>query len=77
LCPKPRRFPLIVDSLVRMTQLTKALMDGGSGLNLMYVDTFEGVGLGWDLLKTSPHPFYGVVLGKQSIPLRQIKLSSL
>jgi hypothetical protein len=24
---------------------TKALVDGGSGLNLMYIDTFEGLGL--------------------------------
>jgi hypothetical protein len=43
--PKPGRFPIIVDPLVGMTQLTKALMDGGSGLNLMYLDTFEGFGL--------------------------------
>jgi hypothetical protein len=43
--PKPGRFPLIVDPLVGMTWLTKALMDGGSGLNLMYLDTFERWGL--------------------------------
>jgi hypothetical protein len=28
-----------------MTRLTKALMDEGSGLNLMYLDTFKGLGL--------------------------------
>jgi hypothetical protein len=49
-------------------------MDGGSGFNLMYLNTFEGLGLGHDLLKTSPHPFYGVVPGNQSMPLRHIKL---
>jgi hypothetical protein len=42
--PKPRRFPLIVDPLVGTTRLTKALKNGGSGLNLMYLDTFEGLG---------------------------------
>jgi hypothetical protein len=72
--PKPERFSLILDMLVGMTQLTKALIDGGSGLNLMYLNIFEGLGLGQDLLKTSPHPFYRVVLGKQSIPLWQINL---
>jgi hypothetical protein len=41
-----RRFPLIVDSMVGMTRLTKALMDGGSDLNLMYLDTFEELELG-------------------------------
>jgi hypothetical protein len=54
--PKPGRFPLILNPLVGMTRLTKALMDGGSDLNLMYLDSFEGLGLGKDRLKTSP-PF--------------------
>jgi hypothetical protein len=43
--PKPGRFSLIVDLLVGMTQLTKALMDEGSGLNLMYLDTFKRLGI--------------------------------
>jgi hypothetical protein len=71
---KPRSFPLIVNPLVGMTRLTKSLMDGCRSLNLMYLNTFEGLGLGQDLLKTSPHLFYGVFPGKQSIPLRQINL---
>jgi hypothetical protein len=72
--PKPGRFPLIVHPLVGMTQLTKALMDGGSGLNLMYLDTFEGLGLTLNQLQSSPHPFYGVVPGKQSVPVAQVTL---
>jgi hypothetical protein len=43
--PKSGRFPLIVDPLVGMTRPTKALMDGGSGLNFMYLDTFKELGL--------------------------------
>jgi hypothetical protein len=43
--PSTWMFPLIINPLVGMTLLTKALMDGGSGLNLMYLDTFEGLGL--------------------------------
>jgi hypothetical protein len=49
-------------------------VDGGSGLNLMYLDTFEGLGLSRDRLQSSPHSFYGVVLGKQSIPLERVTL---
>jgi hypothetical protein len=48
--PMPVWFPIIINPLVRMTQLIKALMDGGSGLNLMYLDTFEGLGLTQDQL---------------------------
>jgi hypothetical protein len=44
-------------------------MDGGGDFNLMYLDTFEGLGLARDQLKNSPHPLYRVVPGKQSTPL--------
>jgi hypothetical protein len=57
-----------------MTRLTKALIDEGSGLNLMYLNTFEGLGLTQDQLKSSPHPFYKMVPGKQYVPLGQITL---
>jgi hypothetical protein len=67
--PKPGRIPLIIDLLVGTTCLTKALKDGGSDLNLMYLDTFEGLGLTRYQLQSSQHPFYRVVLGKLSIPL--------
>jgi hypothetical protein len=40
----------MVDLLVGTTRVTKALMDGGSDPNLMYLDTFEG----WGLPVTSP-----------------------
>jgi hypothetical protein len=72
--PKAWRFPLIVDLLVGTTWLTKALMDGGIGLSLMYLDTFEGLGHTRDQLQNNPHPFYGVVPGKQSVPLRWLTL---
>jgi hypothetical protein len=72
--PKPGRFPLIVDPLVRMAHPTKDLMDGGSGLNLMYLCTFEGLGLTRDHLQSIPHPFYGEVSGKQSITLGWVTL---
>jgi hypothetical protein len=67
--PKSGKFPVIVDPLAGTTQLTKDLMDGGSGLNLMYLNIFKGLGLIQDQLKSSPHPFYGVIPGKQSVPL--------
>jgi hypothetical protein len=67
--PKPGRFPLILNPLVGMTRLTKALMDGGSVLNLMYLNTIEGLGLTRDQLQSSPYPFYGMVPCKQSSPL--------
>jgi hypothetical protein len=52
-------------------------MDESGGLNLMYLDTFEGLGLAQNLLKTSLHPFYEVVPGKQSTPLGKLICLSL
>jgi hypothetical protein len=49
-------------------------MDWGSGLNLKYLDTFEGLGPTWDQLQSSPHLFYKVLPGKQSIPLGWVTL---
>jgi hypothetical protein len=72
--PKSGRCSLIVDPLVGMTQLTKTLMDGGSGLNLIYLDTFEGLGITWDQLQRSPHPFYGEVSSKQFVPFGWVTL---
>jgi hypothetical protein len=56
-----------------MTRLTKALMDGCSGLNRMYL-AFEGLGLTCDQLQSSPLPFYGVVPEKQSVPFGRVTL---
>jgi hypothetical protein len=58
--------------MVGMTWLIKALMDGGTGLNLVYLDTFNGLGLTHDELQSNPHPHYGVVPGKQYVPLKQV-----
>ena len=43
--PNPGQYPLVVDPIVGNTRLTKVLMDGGSGLNILYVNT---------LMRTSP-----------------------
>jgi hypothetical protein len=72
--PKPRKFPLIVDPLGGTTRLTKALMDDGNGLNLMFLDILKGLGLTWDQLQSSTHPFYRVVLDKKFVPLRRVTL---
>ena len=40
---RPGRYPLIVDPIIRKKRLTKVLMDGGSGLNILYVDTLDAM----------------------------------
>ena len=39
------RQALVVDPVVEGTRLTKVLMDGGSGLNILYAETLKGMGI--------------------------------
>ena len=57
------RCPLIIDPIVRKKRLTKVLMDGGSGLNILYVDTLDAMRIPWLELQPVSSPFHGVILG--------------
>jgi hypothetical protein len=50
-------------------------MDGGSGLNIMYVETLDAMGIHRTQLYPSGVPFHGIVPGKRALPLGQINLS--
>ena len=50
-------------------RLTKVLMDGGSGLNILYADTHDKMKDPKEQPSTRGSPFYGVVLGMQAIRL--------
>ena len=45
-------------------------MDGGSGLNILYVDTLDAMRIPWSKLRLVGSPFHGVILGAQAYPLR-------
>ncbi|XP_066361353.1 uncharacterized protein [Miscanthus floridulus] len=68
------RYPLIINPIVYKKHLTKVLMDGGSGLNILYVDTLDAMHIPQSKLCTVGSPFHGVILGAQAYPLGQIDL---
>ena len=43
--PHLGRYPLVVNLIVGTTCLTKVLMDGGSGLNILYTSTLDRMGI--------------------------------
>jgi hypothetical protein len=45
--PQPGRYPLVADPIIKNTRLTKVLMDGGSGLNIMYNETLDSMRINW------------------------------
>ena len=71
---QPGRYPLIADPIICKKCLTKVLMDGGSGLNILYVDTLDAMHIPQLELRPMSSPFHGVILGTQAYPLGQIDL---
>ena len=72
--PHLGRYPLVVDPIVGPKRLTKVLMDGGSGLNIMYAKMLDELGIDRTCLRPTRAPFHDIVLGKQAMPLGQIDL---
>jgi hypothetical protein len=57
------RFPLVVNAVVEGVKITKVLMDGGSGINVLYKDAFEKLNIETSKLLSLHSPFHGIVLG--------------
>ena len=64
----------MVDSIIRTKRLTKVLMDGGSGLNIMYAKTLDTMGNDRAHVRPTGVPFHDIVPKKQAMPLGQIDL---
>ena len=54
--------------------MTKVLMDGGSGLNIMYAEALKGMGIPMSKLSVSNMRFHGVIPRKKADSLGQIAL---
>jgi hypothetical protein len=72
---KPGKFPLVLDPMVAEVRLTKVLIDGESGLNLIFASTLRKMGLDFtDMLVPSKSPFYGIVPGNAVHPFGTVVL---
>jgi hypothetical protein len=72
---EPGKFPLVLNPVVAEVRLTKVLIDGGSGLNLIFASTLRKMGLDFtDMLVPSKSPFYGIVPGNAAHPLGTVVL---
>jgi hypothetical protein len=57
------------------SKLNKVLIDGGSGLNILFTKTLKKMKLDiTDMLTKSASPFYGIVPGNAAIPLGSVVL---
>ena len=68
-------YPLVLGPTIASMIVPKVLIDGGIGLNIIFVDMLKKIGLDFTILLTPTDvPFYGIVLGKAIMPLGQITL---
>jgi hypothetical protein len=72
--PQPGSYPLVVAPLFKSRRIHKVLMDGGSGINVLYASTLDEMGIPRSALRPSTAPFHGVVPGIEALPLGQIDL---
>jgi hypothetical protein len=72
---KPGHFPLVLKPVVVGSRLNKVLIDGGSGLNILFTKTLKKMKLDiTHMLTKSTSPFYGIVPGNAAIPLGSVVL---
>jgi hypothetical protein len=72
---EPGKFPLVLDPVVAEVKLTRVLINGGSGLNLIFASTLRKMGLDQtDMLVPRKSPFYGIVPGNAAHPLGTVVL---
>jgi hypothetical protein len=72
--PQPGAYPLVVAPLFGSMWVHKVLMDGGSGINMLYASTLDNMGILRSKLRPSTTPFHGVVPGMEALPIGQIDL---
>ena len=63
-------YPLVLGPTIAGMTVTKVLIDGGVGLNIIFVDTLKKIDLDFtSLLTPNDVPFYGIVPGKAAMTL--------
>jgi hypothetical protein len=72
---EPGRFPLVLKPVVAGSRPNKVLIDGRSGLNVLFTKTLKKMKLDiTNMLTKSASPFYGIVHGNAAIPLGSVVL---
>src|SRR6266540_5804335 len=54
--PHPGQYPLVLDPIVRMAKLNRVLIDGGSGLNILFAKTLDDMKISCSELWRSNSP---------------------
>ena len=66
--PHPYHYPLVLDPIIRTVKLNRVLIDGDSGLNILFTKTLDDMNIPRSKLTRSSSPFHGVIPGTSAIP---------
>nr|XP_034570811.1 uncharacterized protein LOC117835564 [Setaria viridis] len=70
----PESYPLVVCPTIDRVVLSKVLIDGGSGLNIIFTETLKHMDFNFERLLPCEDLFYGIVPSKESYPIRRVIL---
>jgi hypothetical protein len=69
-------YPVVLDPTISGMTVTKVLINGGAGLNIIILETLRKMGLEFTgMITPTSVPFSRIVPSKAAMPLRQIALS--
>jgi hypothetical protein len=60
----------VVAPLFKSKRVHKVLLDGGSGINVLYASTLDDMGILRSALGPSTAPFHRVVPGMEALPIK-------
>jgi hypothetical protein len=73
--PKPGHAALVVEAQVGGFKMSKVFMDGGSGLNLIFLDTIKSMGITMRMLEESDTRFHGILPTSPAYSLGKVYLN--
>jgi hypothetical protein len=73
--PKPGHAGLVVEAQIRGFKMSKVFMDGGSGLNLIFVDTIKSMGITMRMLEDTDTCFHGILPTSPAYSLGKVYLN--
>jgi hypothetical protein len=68
----PGKYPLLIDPVIRESQVKKVLVDGGSSINVTFPRTLLALGITLKDLTESNTPFFGIMPTEGEYPLGHI-----
>jgi hypothetical protein len=71
----PRSYPLVDEPNIEGALLGQTLIDGGSGINVIFIDTLKKMDFDFKRLTECDEPFFGIVPGMAAYPMVRVSLS--